>query len=57
MSKTAARSVDHAIPHVPVRQWVLSRPIALRWLLAAQPELVTQVLHLCAWCIAWSHAT
>jgi hypothetical protein len=33
--------VDHVIPHVPVRQWVLSLPIPLRLLLAAQPELVT----------------
>lgn len=31
-------------PHVPVRQWVLSLPIPLRLLLAAQPELVTAVL-------------
>jgi hypothetical protein len=29
---------------VPVRQWVLSLPIPLRVLLAAQPELVTPVL-------------
>jgi hypothetical protein len=29
---------------VPVRQWVLSLPIALRSLLAAQAELVTPVL-------------
>ena len=32
------------IPHVPVRQWVLSLPIPLRLLLAAQPKLVTPVL-------------
>ena len=44
MSQTAAHLVDHVIPHVPVRQWVLSLPIALRLLLAAQPELVTPVL-------------
>ena len=36
--------MDHVIPHVPVRQWVLSLPIPLRLLLAAQPELVTPVL-------------
>ena len=36
--------VDRVIPHVPVRQWVLSLPIPLRLLLAAQPELVTPVL-------------
>ena len=44
MSQTAAHLVDHVIAHVPVRQWVLSLPIALRLLLAAQPELVTPVL-------------
>ena len=44
MSQTAAHLVDHVIPHVPVRQWVLSLPIPLRVLLAAQPELVTSVL-------------
>ena len=36
--------MDHVIPQVPVRQWVLSLPIPLRLLLAAQPELVTPVL-------------
>jgi hypothetical protein len=44
MSQTAAHLADHVIPHVPVRQWVLSLPISLRLLLAAQPELVTPVL-------------
>jgi len=44
MSQTAAHLVDHVIPHVPVRQWVLSLPIPLRVLMAAQPELVTPVL-------------
>jgi hypothetical protein len=44
MSQTAAHLVDHVIPCVPVRQWVLSLPIPLRVLLAAQPELATPVL-------------
>jgi len=44
MSQTAAHLVDHVIPHVPVRQWVLSLPIPLRLLLAARPLLVTPVL-------------
>ncbi len=44
MSETAAHLVDHVIPKVPVRQWVLSLPIPLRPLLAAQPELITPVL-------------
>jgi hypothetical protein len=44
MAQTAAHLVDHVIPHVPVRQWVLSLPMPLRLLLAAQPKLVTPVL-------------
>ncbi len=36
--------VDHVILHLPVRQWVLSLPIPMRALLAAQPQLVTPVL-------------
>jgi uncharacterized protein (DUF983 family) len=44
MSQTAAHLVGHVIPHVPVRRWVLSLPIPLRVLLAAQPQLVTPVL-------------
>jgi len=44
MSQTAAHLLDHVIPRVPVRQWVLSLPIPLRLLLAAQPVLVTPVL-------------
>jgi Transposase zinc-binding domain len=44
MSETAAHLVDHVIPQVPVRQWVLSLPIPLRLLLAGQPELMTPVL-------------
>ncbi|MBK6473043.1 MAG: transposase zinc-binding domain-containing protein [Betaproteobacteria bacterium] len=46
MSQTAAQLVGHVIPHVPVRQWVLSLPIPLCLLRAAQPELVTPVLQL-----------
>ena len=44
MSQTAAHLVDHVIPRVPVAQWVLSLPIPLRLLLAAQPVLATPVL-------------
>ena len=39
---TWSKTVRH--PHVPVHQWVLSLPIPLRLLLAAQPKLVTPVL-------------
>ena len=46
MSQTAGHLVDHVIPHVPVRQRMLSlpMPMPMRVLLAAQPELVTPVL-------------
>jgi hypothetical protein len=44
MAQTATQLVDHVIPHVPVRQWVLSLPIPLRLLLPAQPRQVTSVL-------------
>ena len=44
MAQTAAHLVDHIIPHVPVRQWVLSFPIPLRYLLAAHPHLLSPVL-------------
>ena len=44
MAQTAAHLVDHVIPNVPVRQWVLALPIPLRLLLAAQPKLMTPVL-------------
>ena len=44
MAQTAVHLVDHVIPRVPVRQWVLALPIPLRLLLAAQPKLVTPVL-------------
>ena len=48
MAETAAHLVDHVIPCVPVRQWVLSLPIPLRLLFAAQPQLLApllQVIH------------
>ena len=49
MSETAAHLGEPVIPLAPVRQWVLSLPIWLLVLLAAQPGLVTSarqaVLH------------
>jgi hypothetical protein len=44
MTETAAHLVDQVIPQVPVRQWVLSFPIPLRFLLAAHPHLLSPVL-------------
>jgi energy-coupling factor transporter ATP-binding protein EcfA2 len=46
MVETAAYLVDHLIPRVPVRQWVLSFPIPLRVLFAAHPELLTPALRI-----------
>lgn len=44
MAERAARWVDGLLPHVPVRQWVLTVPWPRRWLLARRPELVRGVL-------------
>jgi hypothetical protein len=44
VAQTAAHLVDHVIPRVHVRHWVLALPIPLRLLLAAQPKRVTPVL-------------
>jgi Putative transposase len=46
MVETAAHLVDHVIPPVPVRQWVLSFPIPLRILFAAHAQLLTPVLRI-----------
>jgi len=44
MAETAAHLVEHVIPHVPVRQWVVTFPIPLRHLFATQPQLLSPVL-------------
>jgi len=44
MAETAAHLVDHVIPHVPIRQWVVSFPIPLRHLFATPPHLLSPVL-------------
>jgi hypothetical protein len=44
MSDTAAHLVDRVLPHVPVRQWVLSFPHAIRYRLAYDAGMVTDVL-------------
>jgi hypothetical protein len=44
MVESAAHLVDHVFPEAPVRQFVLTFPLPLRFLLAAQPEALTQVL-------------
>jgi hypothetical protein len=46
MADTAAFLVDRVLPKVPVRQWVLSLPIALRYKLAYDSALAAEVLQL-----------
>ena len=43
MAEHAAHWVDHVIPHVPTRQWVLTVPWGRRWLLARNPALLKGV--------------
>ena len=44
MAEQAAYLVDHVLPHVPVRQWVLTLPYRLRYLLAWNHTLCRAVL-------------
>jgi hypothetical protein len=46
MAETACHLVDHVLPPLPVRQWVLSVPKRLRYLLEREPGAVTAVLHI-----------
>ena len=43
MAERAAHLVDHVLPDVPVRQWVLTLPHRLRYLLAWRPRPVPAV--------------
>ena len=43
MNETAAHLVDDVLPHVPVRQWVLSVPHRLRYAMAHDPALTSVV--------------
>lgn len=44
MNHTATHLVDSVLPHVGVRQWVLSFPFSLRYLMAYNPKLTSQCL-------------
>lgn len=46
MADTAAHLVDRVFPEVPVRQWVLSVPFAVRYRLAYDSSLVRDVLQI-----------
>ncbi len=47
-----AHLVDHVLPQAPIRQWVLSFPYPLRFLFAARPEVLGQVLGVVDRCIS-----
>ena len=44
MTQAAANFVEHVIPRVPARAWVLALPIPMRLLPASQPKSLTLVL-------------
>ena len=44
MVESAAHLVDHVLPEQPIRQWVLTFPYPLRFLFAARPQVLSQVL-------------
>ena len=46
MADTAAHLIDHVIPDVPIRQWVLSLPFALRYRVAFDTALLGQILRI-----------
>ena len=44
MIETSAHLIDHVIPDVPTRQWVLSFPWPLRFLYASRPDVLSRTL-------------
>ncbi|MBT8422928.1 MAG: transposase, partial [Gammaproteobacteria bacterium] len=46
MVDSAALLVDEVLPHVPIRQWVLSVPFPIRFLFASQPSVMSAVLRI-----------
>ena len=44
MAENTAHLLDEVFPHKPLRQWVLSFPFPLRFLLAKDPKLIGDVL-------------
>jgi len=44
MVESAALLVDEVLPHLAMRQWVLSVPFQLRFLFASQPQVMGRVL-------------
>jgi Putative transposase/Transposase zinc-binding domain len=46
MAEVAAHVTDHVLPHLPVRQWVLSLPKRLRLFLHHNPDIAGAVLRI-----------
>ena len=44
MAENTVHLLDEVFPHKPLRQWVLSLPFPLRFLLAKDPKLIGDVL-------------
>jgi hypothetical protein len=44
MSELAAHLVDHVLPPVPIRQWMFTVPVPVRYQLAFDPGLTRAVL-------------
>lgn len=46
MNQSSAKMVDSIFPKAPIRQWVLSFPISLRYKMAYDPKLTTRCLRI-----------
>ncbi len=46
MNESAIKLTEELIPQVPVRQWVLSFPFFIRYLMAYDPKVVTAILRI-----------
>lgn len=52
MNETATHLVDSVLPHLRIRQWVMSFPIPIRLILAIKPEVMGKVLNIVNQCIS-----
>jgi hypothetical protein len=46
MNETAIKLTEDMLPEVPIRQWVLSFPFFIRYLMAFDPKVVTAILRI-----------
>lgn len=51
MADTAAHMVDEVLPDVPIRQWVISFPYRIRYVLAYDPKLCCAVRRIFVRCV------